>query len=210
MQIIPSRTTVKSIDAMLMAAYDPNEPRKQHQGIFAGCLGDIPDTIPYLGLEVNVRLIEQLLLDEYEIRDIGFPTWQEFVREWSNTWNREFLQLAENLKNAQALTVIDSKETETISEKTNAQSNTQGTSDNKYTDTPNQYNAQTQVGLTRRAINDGNSSYDGEGTREYNRELSDSGNVFERWLELSAINRNIIYAFIDKFRWLFQSTYIIR
>lgn len=210
MQIIPSRKTVKEIDAMLMAGYDPTEPRQQHQGIFAKCLGDIPDTIPYLGINVDVLFIEQLLLDEYEIRDIGFATWQEFVREWTNTWNREFLQLAENLKNAQALTIIDSKETEKITETTNAQSTTNGTSDNKYTDTPNQYNDQTHVGLTQRAINTGNSSYDGEGTREYNRELSEIENVFERWIELSAINRNIIYAFIDKFRWLFQSTYIIR
>ena len=96
----------------------------------------------------------------------------------------------------------------------------EGNNSNKFSNTPNEYIANKDGfnGLTTIEENNNSSSheqnYEGsqETTRDKNVDVEDkntvtrTNNTFEKWLELSKINRNIVYDFIDKFSVLFQKT----
>lgn len=202
-----SAPTIELVDSML---YSGEEPRPAHAGIFAGCVGELPENFSYLGEAITVRDIEEKLIQQYRFRDMSFTTWQEFQNAIVNTWNRNFPVFAQNIENVEEFTVIDDKETttENIQDQTHAQATDSSTG--KYSDTPNQFaNDGTNNGLTSINMGEGKVENQSKAARDRVVTVDKGGNAFERWLELSAINRNLVYDFIDKFRWCFLETYVI-
>lgn len=210
MRYQPSNTiTLNTVDLLCFNGEIP-ENREPHTGIFSGCIGDL-ENVTYLGESITVRDVEEFLFSEYMFRDIAFPTYQEFSIVWRNTWNRYFLQLSQNLENVEDFTVIDS--TEKVTEDTTGASsfNNVGGSRNKYSNVPNQYiESQGQKGLTDYSELGTDSSGKADNALNRKLEIDRGGNKFERWLEISTKNRNLVYDFIDKFDYLFLKTFIIR
>lgn len=216
--------SIVSVDKLM---FDGNEEERQsHDGIFKGCFGAF--NVDYLGHTFSERDIETLLIDEYAYRDISFFTWQEFAHKIKTTWNRNILQLIENLKKAPELKLNSAYESVTENSSGNAQTSSNSTGNEsasdsgvnvkKVSNTPNEYlqNPESFNGLTGYENNDNQNTRTGErsasatgtanttGTREIERETG--RNALEMWLHLSEINRNIIYDFIDKFEPLFKQT----
>lgn len=182
--------------------------RQPHTGIFTGCSGDL--NVQYLGATINVRTVENYILDEYRFRDISFMTWQEFAQNFRNTWNRYFPVLANNLAHVEEFTVIDSKETILENSTTKNEATRSGTAEARFSDTPHQYVPDTFDGLTTLSQSDGSTTDNSEIAHGSTTEIDRGGNAFERWLELSEKNYNMLYNFIDKFKDLFINTYSIR
>lgn len=201
-----------TIDYVDFLAFDGQIPenRAPHQGVFQQCFGDIEDGIVYGGIPITTRYIEDFILNEYQFRDILY-TPQQFIVEVGNVWNRYFIPFYQNLKNAQDFSVEDESEKVTETFESTAKQSATGSGETKYSDTPNQFltNPDTFNGLTSYSAenNKGEQSGEGSGSRTIDRKRAH--NMFERWLEISRKNRNIIYEFIDAFGELFQTTYII-
>lgn len=201
-------TTIDMVDLLCFGGNYPTV-REPHTGIFTGCIGEL-ENVQYINNSVTVRNVEDLILEEFKFRDIDLP-WQEFAHDIKITWNKYFPVLAENLQHVAEFTLDDETEnvTETVNVTQNATTHTTGR--DKYSDTPNQYVASGADvnGLT--SISDASADGTSENTGNSSRtlETSKGHNRFERWLELSYKNRNIIYDFIDRFRELFKTTYII-
>lgn len=204
-----SNPTLPEVDYLMFNGNMP-ENREPHTGVFTGCMGELD--VGYFGCGVNVRFIEDLVLQEFEANSIGFATWQEFVINFRNTWNRNIYPLFELLNNQVDFTLADS--TEDVQEKTTGTVDAvgQNTGSQKFSDTPNQYlsepNPNQFLSTYTAAENNTSGHQQGEGTREL--KTLKTGNQYERWLELSDKTRNIIYSFINKFYPLFQTTYVLR
>lgn len=203
--------TICDIDELyLNMRDDPTKPRSSHEGVFTGAKGEFP-ALAYLGEELSIMELERKILEYYEFREIGFATFQEFQKTLVRVWNENFGVLAENLNYAQQLTLTDEKEevVEHISGKISGGGS--GLSTQKFTNTPNQYIAASENfnGLTNMTQNAAQNDFSNQD--EHNRTLTTqkSHNIFEKWLELSERNRNIIYDFIKKFEWLFAHTFKI-
>lgn len=190
------------IDLLCLGGVYPEE-RQPHQGIFKYCEGDFFTTEQTKGLETQI-------LSEYAYRDVLFGPEQMAV-EVGNIWNRYFSVLKTNVENQEEFTVED--ETEKVTENldgTRERSAESGT-ENKYSDTPNQYleNPETLNGLTSYSSLKGTGLSNDKIANTRTLETKKGHNRFERWLDLTRKNRNIIYDFIDRFNVLFQTTYII-
>lgn len=203
---ISENLTIQAVDMLMFGGAVPDS-REPHTGVFTGCIGDF--SAEYLGNDVDVRVIEQSVLNYYEYEDIGFDTWQEFQARFRNIWNGYILQLIENIENAEDFTVTDSSESVDETRNITGSGTTSSTSHGEYSDTPNQRVPNTFTGLTN--MTDATASGTSENTGNETRKLTidRGGNKFERWLELSAKNRNIIYDFLARFEPLFCTTYTI-
>ncbi len=227
------RPTIKDIDNyMLISQGNDNKDRIESVGVFFGCNGTF-ENVEYLNESWNVLKIQEMILNEYETLEIGFGSWQDFYVNFRNTWNRNFFQFRQNIENAvKEYTLYDYKrisdrtKNETVDDDikstttTNGKMTYEGDNSNKFSNTPNEYLANNDGfnGLTSIEENENSSKH----TQEYrgdqwsdrvkgvelkdNNEVTRTNNTFEKWLELSNKNRNIIYDFIDKFSWLFLKT----
>lgn len=204
--IVNGRVRLAEVDSLL---YTPEEgvPRPEHVGIFTKCIGEL-DNVSYLGANFDIRAIEDYLLELYGCRYVGFETWEEFIPQFRSTWNREILQLVQNIKAAEEITVVDSKERITVHSSGGNNGTTHGVGENQYSNVPNQLVPNTFQGVTDFNKGDSTQTNEQSFTSDAVTEKEDSGNVFERWLELSAKNKNIVFQFLDKFEWLFLSTFI--
>lgn len=227
------RPTIREIDDYLR---DNKEQYVVKDGIFKGCLGDFKNgNVEYLNEFWTVEELEKMILDEYEIQSIGFSTWQEFKVCFRNTWNKNFFQFRQNIENSlkefplyeyQRISNYDRTDnvssTSTYERGTDGEMNTTGGGTEKFSNTPNEYisNGENFNGLTTINKDENNSTTSqnytstgemGEQTERTNNENSTvtrNNNMFEKWLELSQKNRNIVYDFINKFSWLFSRTTI--
>ena len=204
--IVNGRVRLSEVDSLL---YTPEEgvPRPEHVGIFTKCIGEL-DNVSYLGVNFDIREIEDYLLALYGCRYVGFETWEEFMPQFRSTWNREILQLVQNIKAAEEITVVDSKERITIHSSGGNNGMAHAVGENRYSNVPNQLVPNTFQGVTDFNKGDSTQTNEQSFTSDAVTEKEDSGNVFERWLELSAKNKNIVFQFLDKFEWLFLSTFI--
>lgn len=204
--------TINEVDEYYLSVQGViSEAREAHEGVFIGCKGEI--NVAYLGEQITPLAIEQYVLDAYALRDIGIPM-QAFQKALQTTWNRYIGVLIENLQHAQELTLIDSNEIVTETIDNIAASNTSGKGNNKYSDTPNQYLSRTEQasfnGLTSYNESENSGSATAASNRQRRLETDKSGNVFERWLELSEKNRNIVDEFVRRFAALFKTTYVFK
>lgn len=165
-----------------------------------------------MGEEINVTDIEEAVYNTYAPRQIAYETIDMFIHYFSYTWNRYFAPLKNTLENLQEFTVIDDDESTSESQTATSTATAEGTALQKYSDTPNQYLANPDANEFLTNVTDAksnsNTQTEGTGNREIKR--TRSGNVFEKWLNLSDKNRNIIFDFADKFKDLFSGTAVIR
>lgn len=204
--------TLKELDEFLLYANEQDdETRTAHMGIFGDCRGEI--SVNYLGDDIATIDVENSVMETYAFRDIGYLTWQEFMANFSRVWNKYFGILRENLENSEAFTVVDAKETVKETIDTIADTKTTGQGSVRYSDTPNQYlngGQNPQQYLTTFTGNQTAGTGESTGNTKRTLETDKGGNAFERWLSLSAENRNILYDFVHKFAILFKNTYIVR
>ena len=233
MIVMSKKPTIIEVDDYLR---DNKDEYIEKDGIFKGCLGDFKNgTTEYLDENWDIKTVEKLILNEYETQSIGFSTWQEFKSNFRNTWNRYFFQFKQNIENSlKEFPLYDYKRTSeynrentqnstsTYERGTDGEMTTNGNSTEKYSNTPNEYiaNKDNYNGLTSINEDTNNSTttqnYSSNGTMGENTTREDTenatvtrtNNAFEKWLELSLKNRNIVYDFIDKFSWLFSRTTI--
>lgn len=72
--------TIDYIDYLLFRGELPGENRVAHTGVFKLCVGDIEDNVSYAGIPITTRNIEDLILNEYQFRDIIYNEKQFVVR----------------------------------------------------------------------------------------------------------------------------------
>lgn len=197
--------TLKEIDLIIGGITSPREP---HQGVFDMCSGDI--NVEYLGENWGTSDIETLIMNEYAFREMSFETIEEFQQYFTNIWNRGFYIMKQNVENAQKMTFQDQSENYTENTSATSTSTTNASGDSKFTNVPNQYNKDTDAGLTSRNMNtsEGTGTSSGSGERTFN--STKTGNPFEKWLAYSGQNRNIIYKFVDSFNPIFINTVTIQ
>lgn len=197
--------TLKEIDKIIGGITDP---RQAHQGIFETCGGDI--NVEYLGEEWGTQDIENLILSEYAFRESAFETLAPFRQYFTNTWNRGFFVLRQNLENVQKMSFENEKEVYEETTQADSTGTSSATGDGKFTDMPQQYDNTTDVGLTSRNMNtaSGENTAHGEGSKNFS--STKSGNAFQKWMSLSEKNRNIIYSFVDSFNWLFVNSITVQ
>jgi hypothetical protein len=172
------------------------------------CSGDI--NVEYLGENWGTSDIETLIMNEYAFREMAFETIEEFQQYFTNIWNRGFYIMKQNVENAQKMTFQDQSEDYTENTSATSTSTTNASGDSKFTNVPNQYNKDTDAGLTSRNMNtsEGTGQSSGSGERTFN--STKTGNPFEKWLAYSKRNRNIIYKFVDSFNPIFINTVTIQ
>ena len=172
------------------------------------CSGDI--NVEYLGENWGTSDIETLIMNEYAFREMSFETIEEFQQYFTNIWNRGFYIMKQNVENAQKMTFQDQSEDYTENTSATSTSTTNASGDSKFTNVPNQYNKDTDAGLTSRNMNtsEGTGTSSGSGERTFN--STKTGNPFEKWLAYSGQNRNIIYKFVDSFNPIFINTVTIQ
>lgn len=208
-------TTIQEVDDIIrlqQGTYTEWGRNGPQDGIFRSCNTSVfPENITYLGEQIDLLSFEVAVLNYYALRETFLP-WQAFEVGFSNIWNENIGVLAENLTNAEGLTVID--DNESVTEKITGTSNdvSSSNSENRYTNTPNQYltdnDGKNYKGLTDLTKNTGNATSDRMVDTERTLTTEKGGNKFERWLELARKNRNIQYEFFDKFKTLFTNTYV--
>lgn len=203
---ISENLTLSAIDMIMFGGAVP-DPREPHTGVFTGCVGEF--SAEYLGNDVDIRTIENAVLNYYEFEDIGFDTWQEFQAKFRNMWNGRILQLIENIENAEDFTVTDSSESVNETRKYGNVAEASSTAHGEFSDTPNQRVPNTFTGLTNMSDFKSGGKSETAGSEQRDLTIDRGGNKFERWLELSAKNRNIIYDFLEAFEPLFCTTYTI-
>ncbi len=210
---ISNNITIEAIDQLMYSwDVDQNSPNRiAHQGAFLGCIGDFPQNSIYLRYDISAREIEKLIVAEYRYRSIKSDTYEEFLQGLKNIWNNHFNVLVQNIINAEEFTVTDDDENVVETVQDSQHSKSSGGNTNKFSNTPNQYISSGDGinGLT--TITDSNDDIEssGDGTRTRTLTTRKGHNNFERWLELSQKNRNLVYEFIDKFKPLFMTTFSI-
>lgn len=197
------------VDETAGIVYQDGE-RQPHTGVFRGCTGEL--SLEYLGEQVDIRTIEDIILEFYEYDNIAYETWQEFQGRFRNVWNRYIGTLIQNLENAQEFTV--DSDVETYTENAGAATIADQTLDQtrKYSDTPNQYlnDPETFNGLTDITQDGGTSKTTQSSAREIKRSIERAHNKFKDWLELSQENYNMIGRFAARFEPLFQTTTVFQ
>lgn len=202
------KINIREVDEVMGGGSE--DPRTAHTGLFQECSGTLP-TNKYLDGDITISILQENLLKYYEFDAIAYASWQEFARRFTNLWNLEFPIFRQNLENIEDFTVIDSlEEYKEQLEGTNSASGS-NSADMRYTDTPGQYLTQgnaTENGLTSYQKTAGQGEQSGQFTTTRNTTRDRGGNKFERWLQLSEQNRNIVTDFYNKFRNLFSTTHI--
>ena len=94
------KPTIKDVDNYLLISQGfENKERVENVGIFVDCRGTFED-IEYLNETWNVLKIQNMIIEEYETKEIGFGSWQDFFINFRNIWNRNFFQFRQNIENA--------------------------------------------------------------------------------------------------------------
>lgn len=131
---ISQGVSIVDVDNLMGGSYEEN--RAPHTGIFSGCLGDY--VCQYAGEEWDIRVIEDLILEEYAPRSIGFMTWQEFAHHLKTTWNRYIFPLFEIMKQQPKLTLSEETEQTTADGKVTVNMQTETTNNVNGEDTLSQ------------------------------------------------------------------------
>lgn len=185
------------------------ENRKPYTGIFEGCRGG-DFTFDYNNFKaVTPLIIQQMLIEEYAYRECSFDTFQEFKHHIMTTWNRNIYQLLDSLKEIPTLNYNEESEVTAENLDNTITGEVNNTGENKYTNTPNQYQdygSEGLNGLTEYSQGTGKVNNTSTGKSKRDLTITKSRNQFEKWLSLSSKNYNVIYHFIDKFEGLFTQT----
>lgn len=139
---ISQGVSIVDIDNLMGGSYDEN--RAPHTGVFTGCLGDY--VCVYAGEEWDIRVIEDLILEEYAPRSIGFMTWQEFAHHLKTTWNRYIFPLFEIMRQQPALTLSEETEQTTADGKITVDMKTETNNTVNGTDTLSQESTGKETG----------------------------------------------------------------
>lgn len=186
------------------------ENRKAHDGVFKGCLYEINTN--YMGEDLTTQDIEILILEEYKLKEIAFETYDTFQHYFKNCWNKHFLKMRQNVLAAVDFETGEHKEIikEKLTNENKVNSSNNGIT--KFSNTPNQYIPENNSfnGLTEISDGTANGEAKTNGTTQRDYEYTKVGNAFEKFINLSKENYNIVYDFINKFSDLFLNTIIIK
>lgn len=212
LQTINDGIKIQEIDILLggQGICEDEAERVFNTGIFKHTRA-INFSLEYMDEQITAAQVQNGLLDFYSFRATGFATWQEFVNHFTHRYNAAMKKLYLKLKTIPEFSLVENIDTTTENVETSASGTGEETSQNKYTNTPNQYLqlADGLNGLTDLSEGKGNTQSSSEGKTERTITHTNNINPFDKWIDLTDKFSDIIHDFYIEFEELFKTTAVL-